>query len=248
MQPPREIVENRRPSEMLTGVRRGVVASVLALLIAAAPTSARMPSLQTCVARWNSATLGTGRMQIKGVAANGRRALMFGFADGACGIAFPTRQAAIGGVGEFATALGGDYDFRGAPFGGGTAYEHLSSFEQAASRRKNVSVSLRNGRVRALHHARIVRSPLTAIDTAEDCAIVTTLEGDAFDVTRRGVGCALTRVVLDAWTAGEGRAAAGGARTILTWRCTRSDDGAVSCADGERQIDARRRAPVIVAP
>jgi hypothetical protein len=189
-------------------------------------------------------------MQIKGVAANGRRALMFGFADGACAIAFPSRQAAIGGVGEFATALGGDYEFGAAPFTGGTAtaVNHLPNFEQAASRRRNVIVSLRTGRVRALDRARIVRSPLTAIDTADDCALVTTLEGDAFDVTRRGVGCALTRVVLGAWAAGEGRTDASGGRTILGWSCTRAPTGAVSCVSGAGRIDAGQRRPSIVRP
>ena len=218
-------------------------------IILASPAFAKTPTLHTCVTQWNTARLGNGHLQIKGVAANGRRALMVGFSDGACGIFFPRRQADIGGVGEFAVALRGAYMFGAAPFGGGsaTAYDHISDFQRTSIKRKNILVSLRTGHVAAIRGKRILRSTLNAVDTADDCALVVTREGDAFDVTRSIAGCAITRVILNAWTDQQGRPSDGG-RRILDWHCQRSSDRVVSCADGASSIAARRRQPHIVGP
>ena len=230
-------------------VVRVALLAVAACLALAGPAAARPLSLRGCVEQWNRAEFGDGHLQIKGVAANGRRALMVAFADGACGIFFTDRQGEIGGVGEFAVGLHGAYVFGAAPFTGGsaTAIEHLPGFRAAAAH-PNVIVSLKNGHVRPLHGARTVHTRLTAIDTADDCARITTVEGDGFDLTRRSVGCALARVLISAWTAGDGKPIAPDRRRILDWRCERSSGGLVSCASSERKIEARPEIPRIVLP
>lgn len=219
-------------------------------VLPASNAAARPLDLRGCVVQWNRASLGNGHAQVRAVAADGPRALMVAFADGACGLVFPQRQAQIGGVGNFAVAMHTASVFGQAPFVGRstTAYRGLRTFANRAGSRPNVAVDWKTGKVRRLRRARVLRSPETVIDPSTDCPRAFTRTGSVFDLSRQGVGCALARVVVDAWADGEGRPLADGEREIIGWSCRDSDDKSVDCVSGSSQIEARPAQPSVAGP
>jgi hypothetical protein len=211
---------------------------------AAAPPT---PSLTTCVTRWNGAALGDGRPVARAVAGGSRRALVFAFRDGACGVAFPTKAAQSAGLGVFIADLGGDWVLDRGPLGTPAARAAEPRLEALAAHRPNATVVPGTGALRADRHATAPREAIAAVDTSAPCDVVETgVDRDAqqtsYRVTERsGARCVDARIVGWAWHAGQGVKAAapagGRARWIAGWLCTGpTTTGPVTCTRGTARI------------
>jgi hypothetical protein len=234
------------------GLRPMVARRLLVMLIGVgacatgASASAQSPltgvsrSLSRCVAAWNSAPLGAGREQIRGIAGFSGHALMFRFRDAGCGIAFSSEAVATSGSeGVYIAVLHGAYMLISSPLTGQGSPHPVrdgSALEAMASMGVNVRVSSTSGRVTALAGRGLPTVGDTILNAGVSCRKIITAPGsgtappartpvpDNYIVGKSTAPCGWVRTVVTAYVLREGAlikhtTARPPERLILGWRC-----------------------------
>jgi hypothetical protein len=238
-------------ARLMPTLARRVLAMLVGLLACATGASASADSslsgvsrsLSRCVAAWNSAPLGAGREEIRGIASNSGHALMFRFRDAGCGIAFSSEAAATtGSEGVYIAALHGAYALSTSPLTGqGSPHpvSEQSALEARASRGVNLRVSSTSGRVTALAGQGLPTVGDTILNAGVSCRKIITPPGPGltgtvpvartqvpydYIVSKSTTTCAWVRTIVTAYVVSEGAlidhtAASPPKRLILGWRC-----------------------------
>lgn len=230
----------RRLLAMLVGL---VVCATAASASAEGPLSGVSRSLSRCVAAWNSAPLGAGREEIRGIAGFSGHALMFRFRDAGCGIAFSSEAVATtGSEGVYIAALHGAYALISSPLTGqGSPHpvREESALEAMASMGVNIRVASTSGRVTALPGRGLPTVGDTILNAGVSCRKIITppgpgLAGTAppartqvpynYIVSKSTTTCAWVRTIVTAYVVREGAlinhtTASPPKRLILGWRC-----------------------------
>jgi hypothetical protein len=223
-----------------------LVASAAALLLPPAGAGAAPRSLRGCVAAWNGAKLGTGKVRANATAAFGHDALLVPSTDGGCVLAFPLSQSEPNGAdGVLVSGRGGDYPLGYAdPLGTerGPRPPRVAVLQARAARAPNVRMAPSGGTIAAVTSAAAPGGPApTVLGARQSCArfeVGLTVALFA-TVARHGVDCVTVRMV--AFAVVEGEAAPG-------WRCSRFEayeehPKPLVCADGAERFKLRRIVP-----
>lgn len=183
-------------------------------------------SLEQCVTRWNTASLGTGRGLIVGIAGRGHEALMVRFKDGVCGLVLPSTSTANTPI--FFNFLSGDYPSYGNPGGGPRTPHPANNARLKALAEKHVNVLTHDlGRLSALPDSKLLDVPYTVLDTQSACSALSApppVSSLRYVIAKRTVNCLWVRTLLFAYlseqgTAMKSRRPKATVRRILGWQC-----------------------------
>lgn len=200
---------------------------------AASTTRARAasaPSLSACVRRWNDATLGEGTEAARIDAFKGRSALMVGFPDGACGLAFPRTKVAAGEQQRkpLVNFLDSNWPMDLGPLGFVPTQKIAMLQSDATNLETNVVVQKSNGHIRARRGASIFFSPENVFiePGCEGFVDPKALTYTDYEISRTTVACVVARALGWAWAARQQSAEQAHKPTntmsIIGWRCVGS--------------------------
>jgi hypothetical protein len=185
-------------------------------------------TLRGCVSRWNEASLGERELAAVASAGAGTAAMMSAFADGSCGLVFPSPG---GKESVLVSGLDGDYALDANPLGDfGPEPSLEDELIARAERRTDVHVIPgSHGKIAADPYARMPTLPLKLLDNAGDCHQILTPGGSDYVLVRTSVLCPWVRSIIWSWSAHQHpRGSDGSPRAdvrILGWRCEGTDYG-----------------------